>query len=97
VNWKIVQISLKNLSRASKKTHPVSITKIIWLMQFKQIIGVYSDNRTSLINILYGQSAELLNLKACGMYGYHSALKINDQCLHLHSLDISTIQMFLML
>jgi hypothetical protein len=44
-------------------------------MLFKEIITVYSENNTKLINTLYGQNAEILNVKAGGTYNYHSALK----------------------
>jgi hypothetical protein len=32
-------------------------------MLFLEIIAVYSENRTKLINVLYGQNAELLIVK----------------------------------
>jgi hypothetical protein len=35
-------------------------------------IAVYSHNNMKLTNILCGQNAELLNVKAGGRYGYHS-------------------------
>jgi hypothetical protein len=42
-----------NSVRTSKRTPHVTITKINWLMLFKEIIVVYSDNYTELINTKY--------------------------------------------
>jgi hypothetical protein len=39
---------------------------INWLMLFKEIIAVYSENHMKLINTLCGQNADLLNVKAGG-------------------------------
>jgi hypothetical protein len=44
-------------------------------MLFKEIISVYFENYAENINPLCGENAELLNVKACGKYSYHSALK----------------------
>jgi hypothetical protein len=43
-------------------------------MLFKEIIDVYSENHTKLINIFGGQNAESFNIKAGGMYTYHRSL-----------------------
>jgi len=40
----------KNSVRTSKRTQHFTITKINWLTLFKEIIAVYSDNRTEPIN-----------------------------------------------
>jgi hypothetical protein len=40
-------------------------------MLFEEIITVYSENNTKPINTLYGQNAELQNVKAGGTYNYH--------------------------
>jgi hypothetical protein len=59
-----------------KKTHCFSITKIRWLILFKEIIAVYSDKHMKPINILCGREhAELLINKADATYSYHWALK----------------------
>jgi hypothetical protein len=46
-----------NLVHTSKKTQRVSITKIDWLVLFKEIIAVYSKNHMKLINTLREQNA----------------------------------------
>jgi hypothetical protein len=40
----------KNSVRASKRTPHFTITKINWLMLFKEIIAVYSENHAKPIN-----------------------------------------------
>jgi hypothetical protein len=57
----------------SKKTH-VSITKSELSVRFREKISVYSENMKR-TNTLYGRNAESLNIKACGTYNYHFALK----------------------
>jgi hypothetical protein len=44
-------------------------------MPFKEIITVHSENNTKPIDTLYGQNADMLNVKAGGTYNYHSPLK----------------------
>jgi hypothetical protein len=44
-------------------------------MLFSEIIAVYSDNYTKLINTLLGQNAELLIIKAGGTQSCHWAVK----------------------
>jgi hypothetical protein len=44
-------------------------------MLFKEIIAVYSENRTELIDTLCGENAELMTVKAGGTYNYHWSLK----------------------
>jgi hypothetical protein len=51
------------------------MTTINWLMLFKEIIAVCSENHKKPLNTLYGQNAELLNVKVGGTYSYHWALK----------------------
>jgi hypothetical protein len=41
---------LKNPGRTSNRTPHFTITKIKWLMLFKEIIDVYSENRIESIN-----------------------------------------------
>jgi hypothetical protein len=48
--------------RTSKRTPHFTITKINWLMLFKEIIAVYSQNHAKPINI----NAALLTVKADG-------------------------------
>jgi hypothetical protein len=45
---------------------PITITNIIWLTLFKEIISVHSDNNMKSINTLCGQSPELLIVKTGG-------------------------------
>jgi hypothetical protein len=40
----------KNSVRTAKKTQHFTIAKINWLMLFKEIIAVYSENHTEQIN-----------------------------------------------
>jgi hypothetical protein len=53
-----------------QRKHNVSITKIMWLMLFREIITLYSDH-TKPINILHWQNAELLIVKAGGTYSFY--------------------------
>jgi hypothetical protein len=45
----------KNSVRTAKKTPHFTITTINWLTVFKEIIAVYSENRTELINTPCGE------------------------------------------
>jgi hypothetical protein len=49
-----IQVTFKNL-----------ITEINWLLQFRKITAVYSDNHKKPINTLSEQSAESTILKSC--------------------------------
>jgi hypothetical protein len=60
----------KNSVRTSKRTPYFTITKINWVMLFKEIIAVYSENHAKPI-----QNAALLTVRADGSYSYRSALK----------------------
>jgi hypothetical protein len=53
----------------------ISITKISWLILFKEIVPVYCDNYTKPINTLCEKNAELLIFKAGGTYSYHRTSK----------------------
>jgi hypothetical protein len=66
--------SFKHSVRTAKKTQHFTITKINWLMLFKEIIAVYWENHTKPINALCGHNAELLIVKAGGTYSYHWAV-----------------------
>jgi hypothetical protein len=69
---------LNNIQKLSSdikgNTARLHYIKINWLMLFKEIIAVYPKNRAKLINTLYAQNAELLNVKVGGTYSYHWAL-----------------------
>jgi hypothetical protein len=67
---KLVCILFKNSVRTSKRTPHLTITNINWLMLFKEIIAVYSENHAKPT-----QNAALLTVKADGSYSYRSALK----------------------
>jgi hypothetical protein len=44
-------------------------------MLVREIIAVYYENQMKSINILSGQNEALVNVKVCGTYSYHCALK----------------------
>jgi hypothetical protein len=67
-----VLIIFKNSVRTTKKTQHFTITKINWLMLFKEIIAVYAENHMKPIL----QNKELLTVEAGGAHGCHWALKI---------------------
>jgi hypothetical protein len=48
---KLVEITVKNSGRTSKRTPYSTITGINWLMLFKEIMAVYTKNNTKPINI----------------------------------------------
>jgi hypothetical protein len=56
----------KNLVLTSEKTQLISITKIKWLILFREIIALYTKHHTKQLNTLCGQNAELLIMKAGG-------------------------------
>jgi hypothetical protein len=60
-----------NPVRTSKRTPHFTITKINWLMLFKEIIAVYSENHAKPINT----KCRITTVKAGGSYSYRSALK----------------------
>jgi hypothetical protein len=49
----LVYIIFRNSVRTSKRSQHLTITKINWLKLFKEIIAVYSENHTKLINTKY--------------------------------------------
>jgi hypothetical protein len=61
----------KKCSYYLKETLHVSMTTINWLILFRKIIAVYSENHTKSMNSLCGQNAELLIVKVGGTYSYH--------------------------
>jgi len=60
----------KNSVRTSKRTPHFTITKINWLMLFKEISTVYYENYMKAIHKNCEQSTELLFVKAGGTYEY---------------------------
>jgi hypothetical protein len=62
----------KNSVRTSKRTPHFTITTINWLTLFKEMIALYSENRTTPIST---KIIELVTGKAGGTYSHHSALK----------------------
>jgi hypothetical protein len=67
-------LTFKSSVLTSKKTQPMYITRINWLMLFREIIAVFSENHMIPINTLCGQTAELLIVKAGGIV-HHWALE----------------------
>jgi hypothetical protein len=65
---KLVLIICKHSAHTSKKTQPITITKMKWLMLFEEIIAVYSANHMKLINTLCGQNTEVLIVETSGTY-----------------------------
>jgi hypothetical protein len=65
---KLVYVIFNNSVRAAKKTQHFTITKINWLTLFKEIIAVYRENHTTLINTNCRVTDE-----AGGTYSYHWA------------------------
>jgi hypothetical protein len=55
--------------RTSKRTPHFTITEINWLMLFKEIIAVYSENHAKPIN------TKCSTVRADGSYSYRSALR----------------------
>jgi hypothetical protein len=41
-----------------------TITAVIWIILFSEIISVYSENHTKSVNMLGGQNVDLLSVKA---------------------------------
>jgi hypothetical protein len=50
LKMKLFYILVKNSVRTSKRTPHFTITKINWLILFKEIIAVYSENHAKPIN-----------------------------------------------
>jgi hypothetical protein len=66
----------QNSVRTAKKTQHFTGTKINWLTLFKEIIAVYSENRTKDLYTFYGGiKAGLLIVETGGTYRTHWALK----------------------
>jgi hypothetical protein len=73
---KPVQIIFKDLIRTSKKTLHFTITKINWLMLFKEIIAVYTENHKSASDIEVGKSYKTHE------YKIHSFWLTTERLLH---------------
>jgi hypothetical protein len=67
----LILVSFKHSVGTSRKTQPVTVTKINWLMLFKGIINVYSDNLMKGVNVLCEKGAKLFIVKLGGKYNYH--------------------------
>jgi hypothetical protein len=72
---KLVLIIFKYSVRTSKRTPNVTITKLNWLMVFKEIIAVYYEKYFKPIYTLCGQNSELFIVKLGNTYSYHKVLK----------------------
>jgi hypothetical protein len=66
---KLLEIIFKNSVRTSKRTQPVTITKINWLKLFKETIPVYTDNHAKPTKT---KCREMI-VKAAATGRYHSA------------------------
>jgi hypothetical protein len=53
LKMKLIYTVHKNSVRTSKRTTNFTITKINWLMLFKEIIAVYNENHAKPINTKY--------------------------------------------
>jgi hypothetical protein len=82
---KLNQIIVKNSILTPKKTQRFSIAKDNWSVLSTEIMTVYSENYMKPINTLYGQTAELPNVKANGTHNYHPGI-----LLLMHPLSLST-------
>jgi hypothetical protein len=77
-NWSSSEDALlRNSVRTAKKTQFFTITKINWLMLFKNIIAIYSENCTKFII----QNERLLINEVGWRYNYHWSLKVKWTCL----------------
>jgi hypothetical protein len=54
---------------------PITITKLNWLMVFKEIIAVYSEKYFKPMYTFCGQNSELFIVKSGNTYCYHKVLK----------------------
>jgi hypothetical protein len=54
-----------------KKTQPITVPKIGWLVLLEETIAVYFENHVKPVNTPCEQKAELLIVKAGGTYRYH--------------------------
>jgi hypothetical protein len=68
---KLVYIIVNNSVRTSKRTPHFTITKIKWLILFKEIITVYMENPKKPINT----KCSLQTVRIAGIYNYHYASK----------------------
>jgi hypothetical protein len=64
----------KNLVRTAKKTQHLTVPKVNWLMLFKEITAVYSENHMKPTNTFRGQNTYFI-CKEGGTYNHHWALK----------------------
>jgi hypothetical protein len=50
-------------------------------MLFKEITPVYSENHTEGRYSLWGENAEIFNIKSGGTYNNHCTSKVSNKCL----------------
>jgi hypothetical protein len=67
---KLVLIIFNRSVLTSKKTQPITITEIVCLMLFKEIIAAYKENNMKAVKGLCRHNAELLMVKASGNLWY---------------------------
>jgi hypothetical protein len=67
-NTKLIYIKFKNPVPTAKKTHCISVTKIIQPMMFSETMAVYYENQMKALHTICGSNAELLSLKSRGSY-----------------------------
>jgi hypothetical protein len=82
LSTKSIYIIFKKSVLASKTSQHISMTTVNWLMLFKEIIAVYSENHAKPINTLCGHNSELSNVKVAGACSKHYALKRTFLKLH---------------
>ena len=70
-----VELYINNQSVPHSK-HSVSVIKTSQVMLYREIIAVCSQIHTKHINTLCGQNVEFVDVKHCGTYGDHCALRI---------------------
>jgi hypothetical protein len=75
LDTKFIEIIFKNSVPISKETQHISMIKINWLVLFRVITDIYSENHMRPINTLCGQNAELRNVNVCGTCSYPRALR----------------------
>jgi hypothetical protein len=61
VTWDTLYLKTKVLT--AKKTRLFTITKMNWLMQYRETVAVHSGIHTKSMNMVCGEIAELLNIK----------------------------------
>jgi hypothetical protein len=68
----------KNSVRNSQGTQSVSMATTNCLLLFREIIAFYFLNLMNHVSTPFGENAEVLSVKAFGMYIYRCAVKRNQ-------------------